>query len=113
MKKTLRVLSILVGAMFLVQALRWLWDPGAAAEALGMELLTGVGASTQIGDIGAFFLSIAIISAGRDHPGATTPDFAGGVLATDSQRRPEGHGFHGQTWHQGDYRWWSGNWRSL
>jgi hypothetical protein len=70
MKKTLRVLSILVGAMFLVQALRWLADPGAAAEALGMELLTGVGASTQIGDIGAFFLSIAIMVGIAQRPGA-------------------------------------------
>ncbi len=70
MKMTLRVLSILVGVVFLVQGLRWLWDPGAAAEALGMELLTGVGASTQIGDIGAFFLSIAIMVGIAQRPGA-------------------------------------------
>ena len=70
MKKTLRVLSILVGVMFLVQGLGWLSDPGAAAEALGMELLTGVGASTQIGDIGAFFLSIAIMVGIAQRPGA-------------------------------------------
>ena len=70
MKMTLRVLSILVGVMFLVQALGWLADPGAAAEALGMELLTGVGASTQIGDIGALFVSIAIMIGIAQRPGA-------------------------------------------
>ncbi len=70
MKMTLRVLSILVGVVFLVQGLGWLRDPGAAAEALGMELLTGVGASTQIGDIGAFFLSIAIMVGIAQRPGA-------------------------------------------
>ncbi len=70
MKMTLRVLSILVGVMFLVQALGWLWDPTAAAAALEMELLTGVGASTQIGDIGAFFLSIAIMVGIAQRPGA-------------------------------------------
>jgi hypothetical protein len=61
MKMTSRVLSILIGVLFLVQGLRWLLDPRAAAEGLGMELLTGVGASTQIGDMGAFFVSLAVM----------------------------------------------------
>jgi hypothetical protein len=63
MKILFRVLSGLVGLAMLVNGVGFLIDPADAAAGLGMELLSGVGASTQIGDISAFFFSIAIFVA--------------------------------------------------
>ena len=63
MKILFRILSVLTGLMLAGNAIRFIVDPAAAAAGLGMELLTGVGASTQIGDIGAFFW-VAVISIG-------------------------------------------------
>lgn len=60
MTKVLRVLVALPGVLFLVLGLRWIVDPAAAAAALGMPLLVGVGRSTQIGDLSAFFLTLAV-----------------------------------------------------
>jgi hypothetical protein len=54
-----RVLSMLIGLMLLGTGVNWIIDPASAAESLGMTLLTGVGASTQIGDISAFFIALA------------------------------------------------------
>lgn len=51
-----RILAGVLGAFFLLQGLQWLVTPAASAAALGMELLEGVGRSTQIGDISNFFL---------------------------------------------------------
>ncbi len=53
-----RVLAGLVGLLFFVQGMGWLLSPAQAAEGLGMPLLDGVGRSTQIGDIGAFFFGL-------------------------------------------------------
>jgi len=61
MKMVFRVLSALVGLMFVMTGVNWIINPSSAAAELGMELLTGVGASTQIGDISSFFLSIAVM----------------------------------------------------
>ena len=61
--------TILVGLMFLLTGINWIIDPSSAAEGLGMELLTGVGASTQIGDIGSFFFSIAVMIGLAQRPG--------------------------------------------
>ena len=41
----------------LVSGLQWLITPQSAAEGLGMPLLEGVARSTQIGDLGAFFIA--------------------------------------------------------
>ena len=60
MKILFRILSILLGSMFAWNAIGFVIDPAAASGGLGMELLTGLGASTQIGDIGAFFWGVAI-----------------------------------------------------
>ena len=57
-----RILAGLPGLLFLVQGLGWLFDPKTAAEGLGMPLLDGIGRSTQIGDLGAFFFSIAAMA---------------------------------------------------
>ena len=53
-----RLLAGALGVVFLFQGLNWLVNPTAAAAALGMPLLDGVGRSTQIGDIACFFLCL-------------------------------------------------------
>ena len=54
----LRVVSGIMGLFFLMQGVHWILAPAAAAEALGMPLLDGVGRSTQIGDIGGYFIAL-------------------------------------------------------
>lgn len=56
MNTTWRILTGLPGMVFVVIGLIWLVAPGFAASQLGMSLLTGVGLSTQIGDLASFFL---------------------------------------------------------
>lgn len=71
MKAVLRILVALPAVLFVVMGLRWITDPSGAATALGMTLLDGVGRSSQIGDVGALFLSmgsmmlLALITARR------------------------------------------------
>lgn len=60
--RVLQVIASLPGILFLVTGLRWLIDPAGAAAALGMPLLEGVGRSTQIGDLSAFFLVLALFT---------------------------------------------------
>ncbi len=57
MNKVLRVIVILPAILFVAIGLRWLVDPEGAAAALGMPLLDGLGRSSQMGDIGGFFLA--------------------------------------------------------
>lgn len=61
MKTVLRVLIALPAILFVVLGLRWIIDPSSAADALGMQLMDGVGRSSQIGDVGALFLSMGIM----------------------------------------------------
>lgn len=61
MNKILRVIVILPAILFLMIGLRWLVDPEGAAAALGMPLLEGIGRSSQMGDIGGFFLAGGIM----------------------------------------------------
>jgi hypothetical protein len=71
MKVLFRVLVTLPAILFIVTGLRWAIDPSGAATALGMTLLDGIGRSSQIGDVGAMFLSmgfmmlIALVTAKR------------------------------------------------
>ena len=60
----LRALVGVFGLLFLVNAAGWLVDASAAAEGLGMPLLDGVGRSTQMGDIGGFFVAVAVLFLG-------------------------------------------------
>ena len=60
MNKVLRILVALPALMFVVTGLRLLLDPAAATAQLGMPLLDGVGRSTQIGDLTAFFLTAGV-----------------------------------------------------
>ncbi len=55
MPTPLRVLAALPALVFLLHGIGWIVQPAAVAERLGMPLLTGVGASTQIGDFASFF----------------------------------------------------------
>ena len=57
MTKLLNGLLWALGLLFVLLGLRWLIDPQAAAETLGMALSEGVGRSSQIGDFGAFFFT--------------------------------------------------------
>jgi hypothetical protein len=52
---------ILLAVLFVVMGLRWAIDPAAAAAALGMSLMDGVGRSAQIGEVGALFLAIGLM----------------------------------------------------
>ena len=61
MKTFLRVLVTLPAILFVLMGLRWAVDPTGAATGLGMTLLDGVGRSSQIGDVGALFLSMGIM----------------------------------------------------
>ena len=55
-----RIITILVGGLFLMQAVNWILDPQSAANGLEMELLEGAGRSTQVGDMTAFFFGLGL-----------------------------------------------------
>lgn len=66
-----RLILWFLAALTLFLGLRWVVEPEAAAASLGMPLLDGLGRSTQIGDISAFFFGIAAmlmlgLQTGRD-----------------------------------------------
>lgn len=61
MKIVFRVLSVLIGLVMFLLALNWHLDPAAAAAGLGLTPQSGLGASTQIGDLSALFASVAIM----------------------------------------------------
>ncbi len=54
--KSVKILVILASTLLLVSGIRWLVDPAGSAAGLGMPLLDGIGRSSQIGDLSAFFL---------------------------------------------------------
>lgn len=54
-----RILSIFGAFFFLYAGANWVFDPVEAAAMFQMPLLTGIGASSQIGDIGALFLTLS------------------------------------------------------
>ncbi len=60
MKKILKVLVLLPAILFVVTGLRWLVAPAGVAPMFGLSLADGVGLSTQIGDMSAFFLTLGI-----------------------------------------------------
>ena len=59
-RTVLKALLVLPAIVFVMSGLRWWVDPTGAAEQLGMPLLDGVGLSSQIGDLGAFFLLLGL-----------------------------------------------------
>ena len=65
----LRILSGLIALLFIVNGIQWIFLPAAVAESLRMPLLEGAAASTQIGDLGSFFLAGGIMMALGQLPG--------------------------------------------
>ena len=59
MNKVLKVLVLLPAILFLVTGLRWLVAPAGVAPMFGLTLDEGVGLSSQVGDMSAFFLTLA------------------------------------------------------
>ena len=55
-----RVLVLVPGVLFLVTGLRWLLAPAAVAPEFGLVLGSGIGLSSQVGDMSAFFLTLAL-----------------------------------------------------
>ena len=62
MKNVLRIVAGLVGILFFLNGLQWIINPANVAESLGMPLLEGVGLSTQIGDLGSFFITVGAMT---------------------------------------------------
>ena len=60
MNKLIKVLVFLPAVLFLVMGLRWLVAPAGVAPEFGLTLEDGLGLSTQVGDLSAFFLTTAI-----------------------------------------------------
>ena len=60
MNVALRAIVLLCGALFIVTGLRWLLAPAGVAPEFGLVLSTGVGLSSQIGDMSAFFLTLGV-----------------------------------------------------
>lgn len=56
----LRILVLLPGVAFLITGLRWLVAPAGVAPEFGLSLASGIGLSSQIGDMSAFFLTLGI-----------------------------------------------------
>lgn len=57
------ILTFLVAVpalLFTVMGLRWQLDPGGIAPSMGLDLETGLGLSTQVGDLSAFFLVLGL-----------------------------------------------------
>jgi len=62
MMNVYRLVGGLFGAFFTLMGLRWAFDPASAAESLGMVLLNGSALSTQIGDLGSFFITVGVMT---------------------------------------------------
>jgi hypothetical protein len=56
----LKAVVLLCGVLFIVTGLRWLLAPAGVAPEFGLSLSTGVGLSSQIGDMSAFFLTLGV-----------------------------------------------------
>ena len=62
MKSLFRIVAGLFGVFFVLMGLRWAFDPSSAANSLGMILLDGEALSTQIGDLGSFFITVGVMT---------------------------------------------------
>jgi hypothetical protein len=56
-----KIIAIVPGIPLLVNALLFIVKPSAVVADLGMPLLDGIGRSTQLADLGAFFAFSAVI----------------------------------------------------
>ena len=55
-----KLLVLLCGVLFLVTGLRWLLAPAGIAPDFGLTLSSGIGLSSQVGDMSAFFLTLGV-----------------------------------------------------
>ena len=60
MNIALRAIVLLCGVLFIIAGLRWLLAPAGVAPEFGLVLSSGVGLSSQIGDMSAFFLTLGV-----------------------------------------------------
>ena len=60
MNVALKAVVLLCSVLFIVTGLRWLLAPAGVAPEFGLALSTGVGLSSQIGDMSAFFLTLGV-----------------------------------------------------
>ena len=60
MNIALKAVVLLCGVLFIVTGLRWLLAPAGVAPEFGLALSSGVGLSSQIGDMSAFFLTLGV-----------------------------------------------------
>ena len=60
MNIALRAIVLLCGVLFIITGLRWLLAPAGVAPEFGLVLSTGVGLSSQMGDMSAFFLTLGV-----------------------------------------------------
>ena len=60
LNKIVSALVVAAAILFIVYGLRWLVDPSGIVDMFGLELATGVGLSSQVGDMSAFFLTLGI-----------------------------------------------------
>lgn len=57
MVKAIQGLVFIMASVFMLMGLRWWFDPAGSAAEFGMTLSTGVGLSTEIGDISSLFIT--------------------------------------------------------
>ena len=60
MNIALRAIVLLCGVLFIITGLHWLLAPAGVAPEFGLVLSSGVGLSSQIGDMSAFFLTLGV-----------------------------------------------------
>ena len=96
MRPALRIVAVLMGVGFTSQGIGWLVSPERAATTLGMPLLDGLARSTQIGDFGAFFLTLGLsILAGSASSRSRLLYFPAALLASAAFGRTIAWAVHG------------------
>lgn len=60
MKTAFKTLLLLPAILFITMGVRWLVNPVGIAPELGMALEHGLGLSSQVGDLAAFFLTLGV-----------------------------------------------------
>jgi len=58
--RALMVLVALPAVLFVVMGLRWLVNPAGIAPEFGFDLSQGLGLSSQVGDMSAYFLTLGV-----------------------------------------------------
>ena len=96
MRSALRIVTILMGAGFVLQGVGWLVVPDRAAASLSMPVLDGLARSTQIGDFAAFFLTLCLSILAGIRPGhARLLYFPAGLLGSAALCRTVAWAVHG------------------